>query len=117
MTDFKQLIIYREAIELVRGIAQLTGQGRGLGDLLDQLQRAAISVPSNIAEGAALGTDRQFRKYLCTARGSVNEVEAQLDIIAAIYPDMQVAELTELASRIGKRLTCLIRRIHQRLTG
>lgn len=48
--------------------------------LTGQIRRAAISVPSNIAEGAARNTKREFAHYLSMARGSLSEIDTQLTI-------------------------------------
>ena len=58
---------------------KLTGQGEFNKDraLRDQIRRAVVSIPSNIAEGDELGTDRQAVKYFYTAKGSSAEVLTQ----------------------------------------
>ena len=76
MTMYKQLRIYDDARDLVRTVAALPTEG-SFGDLHNQLQRATLSVASNIAEGAAAGSDRLFAKYLNIARGLLNEALMQ----------------------------------------
>jgi len=52
--------------------------------LRDQLKRAAVSVPSNIAEGAARQTKKEFVNYLHVAQGSLSELDAQLELAKKI---------------------------------
>lgn len=81
MHNIKRLKVYALAREILRGVHEIRGAGRGFGDLTDQMQRAAISIVSNIAEGAGSGTDKQFRRFLSYAKGSTTELQSQLDIL------------------------------------
>ena len=69
-------------MELVRDLYSLTASfpSSELYGLTTQIRRAAISVPSNIAEGAARTTKREFAHYLSIARGSLSEFDTQLTI-------------------------------------
>ena len=80
--SFRDLDAWQEAMQLTQDIyalaAQLPVEERyGLGQ---QLRRAAVSVPSNIAEGHARGATREFTRFLSIARGSVAELETQLEL-------------------------------------
>ncbi|GGG41487.1 hypothetical protein GCM10011344_48010 [Dokdonia pacifica] len=80
--NFRKLNIWREGIELAKDTYSFTkkfpkSETYGLSS---QLQRCAISVSSNIAEGTARGTDKHFKHYLETALGSAFEWETQLII-------------------------------------
>ncbi|HEX3108533.1 MAG TPA: four helix bundle protein, partial [Thermoanaerobaculia bacterium] len=84
MRSFRDLFVWSAAVELavrVSGIADELVERRRFA-LADQLQRAANSVPSNIAEGHGRLTPRDWRHFLSIARGSLYEVEAQLEILA-----------------------------------
>ena len=77
-----ELVAWQVSIELVGDLYRLTEtlpatESYGLAS---QIRRAAISVPSNIAEGAARTTKREFAHYLSMARGSLSEIDTQLTI-------------------------------------
>jgi four helix bundle protein len=77
---FEDLIAWQKARELTRSIYQVTGVGafsRDLG-LVRQIQRAAVSIVSNIAEGFERRGRREFHRFLSTAKGSCAEVRSQL---------------------------------------
>jgi len=78
----QQLRVWQEAMELVVSIYSMTSafpQTERYG-LANQMQRAAVSVPSNIAEGAARGSKPDFLRFLHIARGSLSELETQCQI-------------------------------------
>jgi four helix bundle protein len=79
MGNFQELKVWQRGKELAVTLYKITGQGVFDKDwgLRDQIRRAVISIPSNIAEGDELGTDRQAVKYFYTAKGSSAEVLTQ----------------------------------------
>ena len=79
--------------------------------LVSQLRRAAVSVPSNIAEGHARQTTGEFRHFLGHAMGSLVEVETQIEIAERLnYIDpKRSAELAARTAEIGKVLKGLLR--------
>ncbi len=107
MSDFRSLRVYHDSVAQIRGIAALTSDLR-FGDLANQLRRAAISVCSNIAEGAGRGSDREFIRFLCIARASNDEVTAQLDILAALGGS-EAEGLQARNAGVGRQLSGLIR--------
>ena len=111
MNNPNQLIIFQESLELIRIVNGLAF-GSGFGDLERQLKKAVLSVSSNIAEGALMRS-AGFHKHLVIARGSVNEAEAQLKVLAAIGKIGELHPAHELSQRIGKRISCLIKRIEE----
>lgn len=88
--------------------------------LSDQIRRAAVSVPSNIAEGHSTGMDGVLLRHLCIARGSVGELETQIEVSVRLefLTATDVKEVVEQLARTGKLLNGLIRALRmKRLTG
>ncbi len=75
----KDLEIWQKAIDLVEKIYHVTKAfpHEEIYGLTSQIRRAAVSVPSNIAEGAARQTNREYIQYLYVALGSLSELETQ----------------------------------------
>ncbi|MEW4924790.1 four helix bundle protein [Algibacter sp. 2305UL17-15] len=78
--NFKKLKVWQDGISLVRDNYKLT---RTFPDferynLISQMNRCAVSIPSNISEGSSKSTDRHFKKYLENSLGSAFEWETQL---------------------------------------
>ena len=82
MKTYREIICWQKAIELVKSIYKITNnfrQSEQFG-LTSQLRRAAISIPSNIAEGFGRGSNKDFRRFLDISRGSLFELQTQLYI-------------------------------------
>ncbi len=82
MRDFRKLTVWHQSVEFAKEIYMITEQfpGKEKYGLCSQLQRAAVSIPSNIAEGSARRTSVDFARFLDIALGSAFEVETQLII-------------------------------------
>ncbi|WP_426701089.1 four helix bundle protein [Rhodanobacter sp. Col0626] len=79
--------------------------------LTSQLRRAAISIPSNIAEGAARRSTPEYLRFLSMARGSLSELDTQLQIAERLAYVSDLQNATELANRVFAKLNALIRSI------
>ncbi len=104
--SYKDLIAWQKAIELTTAIYATTQKfpKEEMFGLTSQLRRAAVSVPSNIAEGQARNSSREFGHFLTIALGSLNEAETQLLIaqkLGYLAPET-VAILLKDASEVGK---------------
>ena len=77
-----ELRVWSEAISLVKEIYRITSMfpREELYGLISQMRRAAVSVASNIAEGAARSGNREFMHFLYMARGSLSELETQVTV-------------------------------------
>jgi len=78
--------------------------------LVSQMRRAAVSVPSNIAEGAARASTKEFTQFLYTASGSLSELETQL-LLATELGWVTEGEVFELVERVRMMIFGLIRQI------
>ena len=111
-SDYKQLQVWQKGMDLTEEVYRLVKQlpREETFAMSDQLRRAAVSVPSNIAEGHGRGTDKEFIKFLTIARGSLLEVETQLLICNRLNlissSDSRLAQ--SLIIEIGKMLNALI---------
>lgn len=78
--NYRELIVWQEAIKIAKAVYELTGKfpKQETYALADQIRRAAVSVPSNIAEGQARKSPGDFRRFLHIALGSLAEVDTQL---------------------------------------
>ena len=111
IASFRQLVVWQKSMDLVESCYRLAGQlpRREEFVLGAQLRRAAISIPSNIAEGQRL-TTAAFRAYLRTALGSAAEVETQLDLtvrLGFVQSERVVAALDQ-AEEVARLLRGLI---------
>ncbi len=80
MKSHKDLDVWKRSIELVTKLYRVTKNfpKEELYGLTNQIRRAAVSIPSNIAEGAARGHNKEFIQFLFISLGSVSELETQL---------------------------------------
>ena len=78
--SYKELIVWQKSMELAEKVYLLVKAlpKEETYALSDQIRRAAVSIPSNIAEGHARQSQKEFLQFLCIARGSRAELETQL---------------------------------------
>ena len=78
--NYKDLVVWQKGIDLAKGIYRLTRKfpREEKFGLVSQMRRAAVSIPSNIAEGQARHTTGEFIQFISHAEGSVAELETQL---------------------------------------
>ena len=78
--------------------------------LSDQVRRAAVSVPSNIAEGCGRASNRDYAHFLSIARGSLYETMTQLELAQSLGYIEAIKDVEELASEISRMLTTLMKK-------
>jgi four helix bundle protein len=114
----KKLDAWKLSMDLVMDIYQTTGKfpREEKYSLTDQLRRATISIPSNIAEGAARQTKKEFANYLHMAQGSLSELDTQLELARRLgYLDDETWRiLDQQMERIDKVISGLIHHLNMR---
>ncbi|MFZ0731294.1 MAG: four helix bundle protein [Candidatus Sulfotelmatobacter sp.] len=116
--SYKDLIAWQKGMELVEMIYDVTEgfPSHEQFGLVSQLRRAAVSVPSNIAEGKAHYSNRGFVRFLRHARGSLAEIETQILIAQRrkFLPDSAIPKLTCHLDELGSILSGLINSLKER---
>ena len=111
ITHYRELIVWQKAMNLVTQVYQLSKAfpKEEIYGLTNQIRRAAVSIPSNIAEGQARQSTAEFRNFLSIAQGSLAELETQLQIAVNLnyINTSQVDQVMSLAMEVSKMLTSL----------
>jgi four helix bundle protein len=113
ISSHKDLLVWQKSLALASKVYRVT---RELPDeerfgLTRQIRRAAVSVASNVAEGAARSRRAEFIHFLNIARGSLTELETQVSIAMELNMLQPEHQLQEDIREIGRMLTGLIRRL------
>ncbi len=118
--NYKDLIVWQKGIELGKIIYRLTAtfpQEERFG-LISQMRRAAVSIPSNIAEGRARRTTPEFIQFVSHAEGSAAELDTQ--IILAVELNFccktDALPIYELNDEIRRMLNALRRKLGERIS-
>jgi four helix bundle protein len=113
--SFRDLLVWQKAMALVTDVYRETEvfPGRELYGLTNQVPRSAVSIPSNIAEGKGRLSKREFVHFLATARGSLCEMQTQLEIAKNLgFLEMERFDQLDLQSReVGRILNGLIKAV------
>ena len=115
MRNFKELLVWQKAMEIAAKTYLLTKTfpTEEKFGLTSQLNRAAVSISSNIAEGASRASDKDFRRFLEIAIGSAFEVESQLllsEKIKIVSPE-KIEELLGLLDEEQRMLSVFIKKL------
>ena len=113
--SYKELIAWQKAMDLVVEVYRATAAfpaDERFG-LTIQIRRAAVSVPSNIAEGQGRGPGQDFIRFLCIARGSLQEVDTQLLLAVRLgfLPQERYEPISNHLVEVAKLINGLIRSI------
>ena len=110
MAGHRDLLAWQKAMGLVKDIYRCTAEfpKHEIYGLVSQLRRAAVSIPSNLAEGANRNSRREFHQFVGTARGSLAELETQVEI---------AYDLGYIERLVAEDLLCRIAELGRMLTG
>ena len=111
MKDYKELEVWKKGISLVLQVYEITKAfpKEERYALTDQIKRAAVSIPSNIAEGASRNTTKEFIQFLYIALGSASELETQMIIAEKLCYTKNDQTLYSEITVIRKMLNALIK--------
>ena len=117
---YRRLEVWQHAmtlVELTYGIIERLPATQRFS-LADQMQRAAVSVPSNIAEGHGRQTSKGYRRHLRIASGSLSELETQIELVVRLrfLCREEVRPAWDASQRVARMLNGLIRAISRRTT-
>jgi len=111
----KDLIVWQKSVQLSLAVYAMTNDfpQREIYALASQMRRAVVSIPSNISEGKARGTKRDFAHFLHMAYGSASELETQLLIARKLNycNESKYIETNSLLSEVSKMLRVIIKKL------
>lgn len=113
--SYQDLIAWQKAMEVAVSIYRVTERfpkSEQYG-LVSQMRRAAISVPSNIAEGTMRGTRKDYRQFVLIAGGSIAELETQLEIARRLgyLSESMYTKVVDDVAEVGRIVNGLSRRL------
>ncbi|HLI17561.1 MAG TPA: four helix bundle protein [Rhodanobacteraceae bacterium] len=117
--SYRDLKAWREAMLLAQHVYALTAKlppDERFG-LVQQLRRSAISVPSNIAEGHARGATRDFARFIAISRGSLAEIETQIELCLSLgmLNEGEAASVLDCCDEVGRILRGLRKSLDNKL--
>lgn len=118
IVTFRDLIMWKKAIRLVIRVYEITSvfPKHELFGLVSQMRRAAVSIPSNIAEGSNRRHQKEYSQFLNVAFGSCSELETQLEISCELkyISKIILRELLDALNEIEKMLNASIATLHKK---
>ena len=117
--NFRSLRVWQVGMELVEEVYRLSRQfpRSEVYGLSSQIQRAAVSIPANIAEGHAMGSTKDFLRFLAIAQGSLAELETHLLLAERLKygTSEQIAPILNRCTEEARMLRSLRSRVRTRL--
>ena len=116
VSSYRDLLVWQRGMRLAEAVYGVTAEfpSREMYGLTAQLRRAAVSIPSNIAEGHATRRTGLFLRHLAIAKGSLAEVETQIELAVRLGFTKADAGLVDEADEVGRMLSGLIVTLQKR---
>jgi four helix bundle protein len=118
VASYRDLVAWQKAMELITQIYRVSQKfpPEELYGMVSQMRRAAVSIPSNIAEGQGRSTKGEFIQFLGNARGSLLELETQILVAQNLHylDEPGIRNLLELTAEVGRLLNGLLSSIKRR---
>ena len=115
MESYRELVVWQKAMSLVKAVYQIARvfPKEETYVLSDQIHRAAVSVPSNVAEGFGRGSGKDYAHFLSIAKSSLYEVDTQIRvaIMLGFIADEQAETALALCEECGRMLNSMIQKI------
>ncbi len=110
---FKNLKVWQVSMELAELVYSLTKSfpSNEAFNLVSQINRSVVSIPSNIAEGKGRGSDNDFKRFLYIARGSLFELRTQLELARRLKYIDSDKEIIEKIVEVQSMLNTLIQKL------
>lgn len=117
MNSYRDLIVWQRGMNVVEEVYTLIKKlpKDETYVLSDQMRRAAISIPLNIAEGQERDTTKEFVHFLYIARGSKAELETQLElcVMLGFLEENDIKQANEYLVEVGKMINSLIKKLYR----
>lgn len=113
INSFKDLTAWQKSISLAKLVYKITENfpKEETYGLTSQMRRAAVSIPSNIAEGSKRAGEKDYSQFLRIASGSASELETQIVIAKDLYVNIDFTEAENLLLEIQKMLSTMISKL------
>jgi len=120
MKTFRELVVWQKAVVLVTDVYSISAKfpKEEIYGLTNQIRRAAVSIPSNIAEGFGRNSKKEFKHFLQIAIGSLFEMQTQFEIAKnlKLFTEVEYNKLFEASREIEAMLASLIRKLKKEIS-
>ncbi len=116
LKSYKELKVWQRSIELVKEVYEVTKKfpKSEVYGLSIQMRRAAVSIPSNIAEGYLRKNLKEYLQFLRVAYGSAAELETQIIITKDLYQNVDYQKAESLLEEVQKMLNAMIKKLENK---